>query len=100
MEQKDIRVIGSEPIFDYVDGKATNNVGTKYKCIIVTDQTDYSDGSQDLNTGEQLNIKISAPAKPYKKFDRVVLKNPIGKIYGEFQNNLSLTADDIEFQGK
>lgn len=98
-EQKELRAIASEAWNEYTDGQVGKVLGTKYKCVIATDNTTYKNPSTD-NTGEQVVVKVEKPAKEFKKFARVSLVNPSATIYGQFQNELSVKADDIEFVEK
>lgn len=64
------------------------------KMMILEDP--YND---EINQGESLNIKFkNAPAiKPGQKvvFDKVQLKNPIGTVYGDYGNELSIKVDGM-----
>ncbi|MDT2745979.1 MULTISPECIES: hypothetical protein [Enterococcaceae] len=98
-EQKELRVMASEAWNEYSDGQVGKNLGTKYKCVIATDNTAYKNPETD-NTGEQVVVKVEKNAKDFKKFARVTLVNPSATIYGQFQNELSVKADDVEFLEK
>lgn len=90
--------MAQEPWNDYEDGKVTKQLGTKLKCVIATDNTDYGgkDVEPDLNAGEQIDVKIPLPSKEFKKFSRVTFVNPTASVYGTFQSELSVKADDVE----
>nr|WP_072536925.1 hypothetical protein [Anaerococcus mediterraneensis] len=96
-KDKEIMVIANEDWVDYENGKPTEPKGTKYKCMIVTDKTNYGEGASKLNEGEQIIIKVEGKAKPYDKFSRVKMINPKCNVYGEYRNNISITAEDVEF---
>lgn len=77
----------------------TNAVlGTKVEAAIVKDQTDYGankEGEKVTNLFEKLVFKVP------KKIDiplnvGIVPINPVASVYGEYRNQLSITADDIE----
>ncbi len=101
---KVIYAIASEEKYEYVDGKVSDKFAhTVYKCAIVRDNTEYinphtKEKFTDVsNEGEALNIKVNGRAKSFKPMSQFKLVNPRATIWGEFQNNLSVTADDIEF---
>ena len=70
----------------------------KAETVIIEDNNDYgsSNGEVVNNLFEKLIVKIP------KKLDNIPLKskvrlvNPEAVVYGEFRNQLSITADDIE----
>ena len=96
LENKDVKVIASDKWQSYDNNGSVEVVGTKYKCVIADDETFY--GKDDIdNTGEQLIIKVKKPVKNFKKFSSIRLVNAIGKVYGDYQNNLSIEAEDIIF---
>lgn len=55
--------------------------------------------NDELNQGEALNIKFkNAPTIKVGhtiNFDNVRLKNPIGTVYGDYSNELSIKADGM-----
>lgn len=101
-KDKDVRVMAVEPWYDYEDGKRTKQLGTKYKCIIATDNTDYGgkDDQPDLNAGEQVDVKVPLPPKKFKKFSKITFINPTATVYGTFMSELSVKADDVEILTK
>lgn len=98
-DKKELRVIASEAWAEYVEGQVGKTLGTKYKCVIATDNTAYRNPATD-NTGEQVDVKVEKPAKEFKKFARVSLINPTATVYGEYQNQLAVKAEDIEVLDK
>lgn len=95
-KEKDIRIIADEIWHDYTDNKITKTLGTKYKCIIAFDNTKYEgdDVAAGLNSGEPLSIKIGKERIDYKKFSKIKLINPTATVYGQFQSELSVKAED------
>ncbi|RSL29223.1 hypothetical protein D7Z54_32420 [Salibacterium salarium] len=87
---------------EYEDGKIKAQLGTKYKCIIASDKTKYEgdDVPADLNAGEQINVKVPQPPKDYKKFSPISFVNPTASVFGTFQSELSVKADDVDIQSK
>ncbi|EXJ23868.1 hypothetical protein ADIAL_0660 [Alkalibacterium sp. AK22] len=97
-QEKDVRVMAHEPWNDYEDGQIAKQLGTKYKCVIATDNTTYDgdDVPADLNAGEQIDVKIAKQPKDYKKFSKIKFIQPTASVYGTFQSELSVKAEDIE----
>lgn len=101
LKQKDIRVLASEPWLDYNQGSEGNPLGTKYKCIILSDDTEYKNPEDaGVNAGEALTIKVKGKAKTFKKLSRFKIIGAEATVYGEFSNMLSIKADDINFVEK
>ena len=72
-------------------------IGSKYTVIVWEDATDYGDQSI-CNIGDTYKVKVVG--KHLKKIDspsEVKLINPSGIVYGEFRNQLSISAEDIIF---
>ncbi|BBM16489.1 hypothetical protein G15_0102 [Enterococcus avium] len=75
-------------------------LGAKYTVVVWTDQTEYSKEGIS-NAGDTYTIKIIGQNfKEIKKPIEVSLINPQAKVYGDFRNELSVTADDIRFNTK
>ncbi|WP_130807934.1 hypothetical protein [Senegalia massiliensis] len=101
-KDKDVRVMAHEPWNEYDDGQITKQLGTKYKCVIATDNTKY-DGTNvapDLNAGEQIDVKVPHPPKDYKKFSKIKFIDASASVYGTFMSELSVKADDVDIQSK
>ncbi|WP_303984685.1 hypothetical protein [Niallia circulans] len=92
--------MAQEPWNDIKDGQVTKQLGTKYKCVIASDGTKYEgdDVRPDLNAGEQIVVKVPQPPKKFKKFSRITFVNPTASVYGTFQSELSVKADDVDIQ--
>jgi len=97
-KDKDVRVLATEQWNDFEDGQVTKQLGTKYKCVIVTDNTKYEgkDVQPDLNAGEQIDVKVAQPPKQFKKFSKITFVNPTASVYGSFQSELSVKAEDVD----
>lgn len=95
---KDIRIVGDSDWVDYIGGKPSAPKGTIYKCVVVQDKTLYDDETRGGNDGESINIKILGPKKEYKKLQKIKLTDPVGKVYGDYRNQLSVTASQIDFE--
>ena len=71
-------------------------MGRKVDVVIVKDGTQYKqkDGESVSNLYEKFTIKIPKDVKiPSNAY--VALVNAEGTVYGEYRNQLSVTADDI-----
>lgn len=87
------RVTGIRPWSDY-DTK--ERLGTKIDVIIAEDNTAYDtkNGETVTNQYEKLTFKIQKDVNiPMNA--RVVPVNPVAVVYGEYRNQLAVTADDI-----
>ena len=75
--------------------------GTKVDVVITSDKHSYntSDGESINNMYEKITVKIPREVDVPMNA-KVRLVNPEGNIYGEYRNQLSVTADDIEVLGK
>ena len=99
-KEKDLRVLATEPWNEFKNGQVIKVLGTKFKCVIATDNSKYKNETIDLNAGEQIVVKIEKQPKPFKKFSQVTLVNTTATIYGSYQSELSVKADDIEIHQK
>ncbi|WP_017547422.1 hypothetical protein [Salinicoccus carnicancri] len=77
------------------------NIGAKYTIIVWEDNTKYKDESVS-NVGDTYNVKIEGKEPlDIDKPVQVKLVNPVGKVWGDFNSNLSLSASDLRFiEGK
>ena len=91
---KAYRVTG---VTEWKDYNTKEHMGTKVETIIVKDDTQYKlkDGESVSNRYEKLSFKIhkdvNVPLDAY-----VVPVNPVATVYGDYRNQLSITADDIK----
>lgn len=90
---KTFQVIG---ISEWVDYETKKHMGTKYESLITKDITQYKqkDGEHVTNAFEKLTFKVrkdvSVPAGAF-----VMPVNVSATVYGDYRNQLSVTADDI-----
>ena len=83
-------------VSDYLDYETKKHLGTKVDCVIATDNTEYKfkDGEQFTNRFEKISFKVSKDITiPIET--RVVPKNVVASIFGEYRNQLSVKCDDI-----
>mgnify|MGYP006928980325 CR=1 FL=1 len=91
-EPKALMAMSEEQWVDFESGK---KLGTKLNVVIWQDQSDYGDPTI-TNVGQTLSVKI-AGREPHNIAPHLVrLINPEATIYGEYQNQLSVRADDVE----
>lgn len=92
-----VLVMKSEVLKDS-DGNAK---GAKYTLLFWEDAPDllakYGD-AEVSNSGETFTVKVlgKAPKSVAKPTKLARLVNPTGKVWGDFRNQLSVTADDVE----
>lgn len=85
-------------IKSWLDNDTHKTLGTKVEVAIVQDSTTYEasrDGTVRDNLYEKLIIKVNKMSLPISKHDIVTVKNPVARIYGDYRNQLSITADDV-----
>lgn len=73
-------------------------LGTKVEVVITKDDTPYqpgADGSVQTNLFEKLVFKVRKNDMSIKVGDIVVPKGAEAMVYGEYRNQLSITADDV-----
>lgn len=91
--------IGQSPWKDFSTG---NISGTKIEVVIAQDRTDYGEvpeGEVVSNIYEKLTIKVPKQIEvPLNVEVRPI--NAIGSVYGDYRNQLSITAEDIEVVSK
>lgn len=85
-----------------VDFETKQHLGTKVEVVIVKDETTYKqkNGEQKTNLFEKFNIKltkdINVPVNAY-----VYPVDVVAKVYGTYNDQLSVTAGDLKIaQGK
>ncbi|MBQ9674227.1 MAG: hypothetical protein IJV39_06330 [Ruminococcus sp.] len=73
-------------------------LGTKNELVIIEDNNDYGSTNGEVvnNLFEKLVVKIPKKLDNIPLQSKVRLVNPEAVVYGEFRNQLSITADDIE----
>ncbi|MFT8878344.1 MAG: hypothetical protein ABF913_02090 [Oenococcus sp.] len=78
-----------------VDFESQMILGAKYTIIVWSDSTNYGDATAS-NAGETLIVKVKgAQPKEIKQPTKVTLVNPHGVVFGDYRNQLSITADDV-----
>lgn len=84
-------------VYPWVDYETKKPMGTKVDVVIAEDNTQYDtkNGETVTNLYEKLSFKIKKDVNiPVNA--RVIPVNPVAVVYGEYRNQLSVTADDIK----
>lgn len=72
-------------------------IGAKYTVVVYEDNTKYKDETT-TNIGDRYTVKIEGKEPiTINTPTEVNFINPIGKVWGDFNHNLSLSASDIKF---
>ena len=82
----------------WIDFESKKVVGTKAKIAIVKDETQYrqKDGEHVTNKFESFIVKIPK-TEVNDLVDRPVrIINPVATVYGQYRNELSVKADDVQ----
>lgn len=83
-------------ISEYQDFDTKAHLGTKLDCVIATDSTQYKfkEGEIFSNRFEKISFKVAKDVNiPVES--RVVPKNVVATIYGEYRNQLSVKCEDV-----
>ena len=100
LRDKMLSVTSCSPLKDFETKQVT---GSKVVVVITRDETPYkpkADGSQVTNLYEKITVKLPGKMGLNIPIGAVVeLVNPVGTVYGEFRNQLSITVDDIKVVG-
>lgn len=73
-------------------------LGTKVTVVILEDKTTYQpskDGTPISNRYAQLTVKVRKVGLSIPVDTIVELVNPTAKVWGDYRNKLSITADDV-----
>lgn len=86
-------------VSEWVDYTTKVHMGSKVEVAITKDDTQYKqkDGESISNLYEKFNIKIPKDVQVQVNA-YVVPVNAVGTVYGEYRNQLSVTADDIRIR--
>ena len=80
------------------DPETGNVIGTKVEAVIIKDRTDYGlspDCTKVNNLFEKLIFKVPKVIDIPLNVEVMPIK-PVAKIWGDFHNNLSIRADDVQ----
>ena len=100
LKDKVLSVTTCGPLQDYETKQVT---GTKVVVVVTKDETPYkpkADGTVITNLFEKITVKLPGKMGLTVPVGAAVeLINPTGTVYGEYRNQLSITADDIKVIG-
>lgn len=94
LKDKQLMTTGVSPILS----EDNKRIGTRVQVVIVEDKTNYNvtEGEQVSNRFEKFNIKLNKVVDDVPMNAIVVPVNPVAVVYGEYRNNLSVTADGLK----
>lgn len=95
LKDKELTVTNIKPWQDF-DSKEI--LGVKVEVAITKDDTVYPagrDGNVMTNLFEKLTFKVPKNSVDVNANDIVTPIHPVASIYGDYQNQLSITADDV-----
>ena len=77
-------------------------LGSKVEVVIAADKTDYgvAEGEVISNIYEKLTVKVPKMGLGFPLNTEVKLVNAEAMVYGEYRNQLSVTAENVEVVGK
>lgn len=86
---------------EWKDFESGEHKGTKIEVVVAGDKHKYKtvDGETVNNLYEKLSVKVAKDIDVPMNV-QVRLINPYATIYGQYRNQLSITADDIEVISK
>ena len=94
-KDKELVVTGCAEWQDY---KTHQHMGTRVYCVIAKDNTRYfyhGENVVGLNEYERFSVKVPKNIS-VDRGSRIALVNPRATVYGQFNNNISITADDVK----
>ena len=85
---------------EWIDYSSKESLGIKIEVAITKDVTNYGEGRENISNlynkfWVKIPKKISVPLHT-----KIELVNPIAKVYGEYNDQLSVVADDIKVVSK
>lgn len=93
---KKFQFLGSSP---WQDSETKKILGVVAECVIISDETDYGEGRDRTNRFEKIKFKIKkAVSIPIDA--QVIPINPIAKVWGDYNSNLSVICDDLRVVDK
>lgn len=74
-------------------------LGTRVDLVIIEDNTQYEARSDDKpirsNRFEKIRVKIPGPVSEVSENALVELVNPVCRVWGDYNSQLSIVADDV-----
>lgn len=93
-EKLNLGAVGKSEWKDFETGE---HKGTKVEIVIIGDKHEYNSANGEVisNVYEKLTVKVPMDIDVPMN-SQVRLINPNATVYGQYRNQLSITADDIE----
>lgn len=92
------KILTVTEVTKWVDFDTKEPMGTKVGVFISEDNSTYptpKDGGEISNLGQPFTVKVKKDKLDVHIGDIVVLENPVVKVYGDFSEKMSVTADDV-----
>lgn len=92
---KTLSIVSCGPLTDY---NTKQVIGSKITAVIIRDDTPYkpkSDGTKISNLYEKIVVKVPNKTVNLTPGTVVEIVNPVATVYGEYRNQLSITAEDV-----
>lgn len=91
---KTLQIVACGPLSDYTTKQI---IGSKLTAVIVKDETEYHTkaGEQASNLYEKVTIKVPGKTLTLAPGTVIELVNSTAVVYGEYRNQLSVTAEDV-----
>lgn len=93
---KTLSVVSCGPLNDY---NTKQVIGSKINAVIIRDDTPYkpkSDGTKISNLYEKIAIKVPGKTLALAPGTVIELVDAVATVYGDYRNQLSVTAADIK----
>ena len=91
---KTFMVVTTSDWLDYNNKKTKDVIGTVVSVVITRDATDYGNGQTEDNLYEKINIKVTKQITVTPE-TFILPVNPSCIVWGKYNENLSVTCDDI-----
>lgn len=98
VRDKSLIVRDIRPWYKYENGEITNEqLGIRIDLLVMRDDTEYRDEEdKNINFGETFTVKVENQFETQLKFkDEVIIKDATAVVYGQYQNQLSVTAKNV-----
>lgn len=96
LAEKQLMALNQDVLFDEHD----KHIGSIITVVVFDDKTDYGDESI-TNAGDSYKVKVENKDLPRLELPAFVeLVAPKGKVWGEYRNNLSLSAKNVKVIGE
>lgn len=94
----ELKTLTVTEVTKWVDFDTKEPMGTRVGVYISEDLTTYptpKDGGEISNLGQPFAVKVKKDKVDVHIGDIVALENPVVKVFGDFNEKVSVTADDV-----